>query len=286
MPIEKPVNRPFVTKRNQNLTFMQTTISELTDVIDNIPYRMALAGGWIDQPFLSKINPHPPGSMVVVSLLPKVRFMDRSGMGTSTRIVATKLWGGRLPDKNPDALIKELYEAENKGKPEPSGSQDMAGLLYPGINRLDYDYAYEGGYFPVHVESNNDPKIARWLENVIYMLPVGQRPKDYNPLGEKNLDPGWIGLLGQSGRDCFDTILAQDIHALGESMNLCMACWEYILPHTVRHPTITIDLIELLRYYQHRYAGAMYSGCGGGYLYVASDEPVPGASRVNIRVRV
>jgi hypothetical protein len=64
-----------------------------------------------------------------------------------------------------------------------------------------------------------------------------------------------------------------------------MTCWEYVLPHTVRYPTITIDLIELLRYYQRRYAGAMYSGCGGGYLYVVSDEPVPGASRVNIRVR-
>jgi hypothetical protein len=266
------------------MELIHTSSLDITDVIGKIPYRMALAGGWIDQPFLSKLNPHLPGSMVVVSLLPNVRFMDRSGMGTSTRIVATKLWGSSLPDKNPQTLIKELYAAENEGKPEPSGSQDMAGLVYPGVNRLDYDYAYEGGCFPVHVESNNDPKIARWLENVIYMLPVGQRPKDYSPLGEKNLDPGWIGLLGQSGKDCFDAILAQDIHALGESLNLCMACWEYILPHTVRHPTITIDLIELLRYYQRRYTGAMYSGCGGGYLYVVSDEPVPSASRVNINI--
>jgi hypothetical protein len=28
----------------------------------------------------------------------------------------------------------------------------------------------------------------------------------------------------------------------------------------------------------------MYSGCGGGYLFVASDEPVPGAFRVNVRI--
>jgi hypothetical protein len=28
----------------------------------------------------------------------------------------------------------------------------------------------------------------------------------------------------------------------------------------------------------------MYSGCGGGYLIVASTEPVPGAFRVNVRV--
>ncbi len=27
-----------------------------------------MAGGWIDQPFVSTLNPEPPGSMVVVSL--------------------------------------------------------------------------------------------------------------------------------------------------------------------------------------------------------------------------
>ena len=36
-------------------------------VIGAIPYRMALAGGWIDQPFVSRHNPAPPGSMVVVA---------------------------------------------------------------------------------------------------------------------------------------------------------------------------------------------------------------------------
>jgi hypothetical protein len=63
-----------------------------------------------------------------------------------------------------------------------------------------------------------------------------------------------------------------------------MACWEKILPQTVRHPSITVDLMALLDYYQNRYAGAMYSGCGGGYLYVVSSEPVPGGFQVNIRV--
>jgi hypothetical protein len=48
---------------------------------------------------------------------------------------------------------EQYYEP---GKAEPSGSQDMAGLVYPGINRFDYDFAVEGGYFPCHVESNND----------------------------------------------------------------------------------------------------------------------------------
>ena len=73
----------------------------------------------------------------------------------------------------------------------------MAGLIYPGITRLDYDYTVEGGYFPAHVESNNDPAVARWLENVIHMIPIAQRPDGYGPLGEKHLDAEWIRRLRQ-----------------------------------------------------------------------------------------
>jgi hypothetical protein len=259
--------------------------TEVATPFGRIPYRIALAGGWIDQPFVSKLNPSPPGSMVVVSVEPTFRFMDRSGLATSTRVVARRLWNDTLPDQDPQELVKELYAAENHGKPEPSGSQDMIGLVYPGINRLDYDFRHEGGFFPAHIESNNDPSIAHWLEGVIHILPVAQRPNAYNPLGEKSLDPGWIQRLGESGRQCFDAILAKNVEGLGASLNECMKCWEAVLPHTVCHPAITVDLRGILSCYQSRYAGAMYSGCGGGYLYVVSEEPVPGSIRVKVRFR-
>ncbi|MGM0488361.1 MAG: hypothetical protein ACQESR_16565, partial [Planctomycetota bacterium] len=105
----------------------------------------------------------------------------------------------------------------------------------------------------------------------------------YNPLGIKHLDPGWIQRLGRTGTQCHEAILSRDSRALGTSMNECMRCWEAILPHTVAHPTIHMDLLGILRYYQSRYAGAMYSGCGGGYLYVVSDEPVPGGFHPTVR---
>ena len=71
---------------------------------------------------------------------------------------------------------------------------------------------------------------------------------------------------------------------MGASLNECMTCWEKLLPHTVRHPTLKVDLMGLLRAYQSCCAGAMYSGCGGGYLLVVSKEPVPGAFTVKVRV--
>ncbi|MEO2046301.1 MAG: hypothetical protein ABGX16_06985 [Pirellulales bacterium] len=259
------------------------TAQKITDVIGAIPGRMAFAGGWIDQPFVSKHNPKPPGSMVVVGLEPTFLFMERAGMGTGTRKVAMRLWEGELPKGDPMDLVKELYAEENRGSSEPSGSQDMIGLIYPGINRLDFDYEHEGGLFPCHIESNNNPDVAEWLEEVVHMVPIAPRPPGYNPLGEKNLEPECIRQLGQTGKDCYDAILAKDVQALGRSMNECMECWEKIMPHIVRHSTLGLDLLKILSYYQSQYPGAMYSGCGGGYLYVVSEEPVPGGISVQVR---
>jgi hypothetical protein len=45
-----------------------------------------------------------------------------------------------------------------------------------------------------------------------------------------------------------------------------------------------LDLLALLRCYAEKYPGAMYSGCGGGYLYIASEEEVPGAFHLRVRV--
>jgi hypothetical protein len=253
-------------------------------LLGEIPNRLQLAGGWIDQPFVSRHNPDPPGSMVVVQIEPNFRPMDRSGIASSTRAIALKLWKGKLPNRPPEDLARELYEVENQGKAEPSGSQDMIGLAYPGVNRLDYDAGIYGGIFPAHIESCNSPKVARWLERVLYLIPVEPRPEGYGPLGIRNLDPKWVARLGQSGRNCYEAIVNMDARALGESLNLNMKCWETLLPQVVRHPLLRVDLIPLLKAYQGQYPGAMYSGCGGGYLMVISNQPVPGGFHINIRV--
>ena len=258
--------------------------SHVGRLLGPIPNRLQLAGGWIDQPFVSRFNPKPPGSMVVVQIEPNFRPMDRSGIASGTRAVAAKIWKGRLPGRPLDDLVRELYDAENKGKPEPSGSQDMIGLIYPGVNRLDYDFRVDDGVFPAHIESCNSLRVARWLEKVLHLVPVGPRPEGYSPLGVKNLDPKCVARLGQSGKDCYDAIVKMDAKALGASLDLNMKCWETLLPHVVRHPLIQLDLMTLLKAYQRQYLGAMYSGCGGGYLIVVSNKTVPGAFHVNVRV--
>lgn len=261
------------------------TSASLQGAIGNFPYRLQMAGGWIDQPFVSEANPEPPGSMVVVSLQPSVRYMERSGLATGTRRVAQQLWADQLPtDRPPDVLVRELYQAENEDQDQPSGSQDMCGLIYPGISRLDYDAAVEGGWFPSHIESTSDPEIVAWLERVVHLVPVGSRPDGYDPLLTRHLDPAWVARLGACGVACYDAIVAMDLVALGESLNESSLAWRAILPNVYEHETIKIDLWGLLMAYMADYPGAMQSGCGGGYIIVASDEPPPGSARITVRV--
>ena len=66
--------------------------------------------------------------------------------------------------------------------------------------------------------------------------------------------------MSQSGQDCYNAIVKMDAKALGASLNLNMKCWETLLPLTVRHPLIKVDLMGLLKAYQQQYLGAMYLG--------------------------
>lgn len=263
---------------------MSTTSSDITDLLGKIPHRVAFAGGWIDLPFCSEKDPEPPGSMVVAQVETEFAWMPRSGICSSTRDIAMEIWNGEIPhDRDREELVEELFWAENKDKADHSGVQDMVGLIYPGISRIDFDIKHRGGQFPCHIESCNDPEVARWLSSVLYVVTIQPRPDGYYPLDVKNLDPAWVRRLGQSGADCYDGIVAMDIDKTGRSFNECMLCWETLMPGICRHHTIKRDLMRELKFYQDNYPGAMFSGCGGGYFYVLSDTPVPGGFQVKVR---
>ena len=215
--------------------------------------------------------------MVVVSLLPTVRYMDRCGMATGTRAAAQALWGDAFPaGRTPASLVRELYAAENADLVEPSGSQDMCGLIYPGISRLDYDASVDGGWFPAHVESTSDPEVVAWLERVIHLVPVAQRPPGYGPLGIKRLDPAWIARLGRAGgpattrswRWTSAPSASRSTSARGPGTRSC--------PRSSSTRRSRSTSAGLLAAYAAEYPGAMFSGCGGGYLVVASEDAAAG----------
>jgi len=235
------------------------------------PYRICIAGGWMDQPWVSEIY---PGSVVVAQLWPTIEFNDRSGMATSSRNVAIEIWGNQCPSGDPKKNARLLFGAENPpGTKHISGSQDHLGLLCPGINRL----FYEGSYWPQKIETTTDPIICEWLSSVLHLMPLEPRPLGYDPLVQKNLMLDLIKQLGESGDLCWKSILNTDVIGLGKAMKQSFEMWQMILPATV--PEWVKNEAE--KY--NCYPGLITSGSGGGYLMIASEKEVQGALKIKIR---
>jgi hypothetical protein len=62
--------------------------------------------------------------------------------------------------------------------------------------------------------------------------------------------------LGQVRTGLFAAIKNHDVEALGASFNLCSSAWRKMLPAIFEHPTITVPVMQRLRSYQRKYAGA------------------------------
>jgi len=77
----------------------------------NLPYRIDLAGTWIDQPYVSKYH---AGWAITLSLEPTIEFNERCGMSTSTRNALKKLWPYELPAMHPEKLAQLTFRFENE----------------------------------------------------------------------------------------------------------------------------------------------------------------------------
>ena len=237
------------------------------------PYRLCLAGGWMDQPWVSEVH---PGSVVVAQIWPDQGFNDRSGMATSSRNVAIELWGNQLPQGDPVRNAKLLFGAENPpGSEYISGSQDQLGLLVPGISRLDYN----GTYWPENIENTVDRETCDWLSRVLHLVPLQPRPEGYNPILEKNLEIQLVKRLADSGVNCFEAIQKKDVTLLGEAMKETFLTWRKMLPGTV--PDWLME--EMETNYFPGYTGAITSGSGGGYIIFPSEKEIDGTLKIKVK---
>ena len=237
------------------------------------PYRICIAGGWMDQPWISNVY---PGSVVVAQLWPTIDFNDRSGMATSSRKIAIDIWGDQYPKGDPIKNAKLLFGAENPpGSTYISGSQDHIGLLNPGISRL----FYYGNYWPEQIESTTEKEICNWLSSILHLVPLKPRPVGYDPIKEKHLVKKYIKELGDAGELCWQGIINKDITRLGQAMRRTFIAWKKILPLTVPDSLVK----EMETKYFPNYSGAITSGSGGGYVVVASEKEIPGAIKIKIR---
>jgi cytidyltransferase-like protein len=141
-----------------------------------IPFRIDLAGGWLDQPYVNNLY---PGPVLTISIEPTIEFNNRSGMSSSTRNKAIELWKAQLPSGDPEQLAKILFSYENPpGTKNIAGSQDALGIVLPGLNQLNY----KASYWPHNIKSVQDESILSFIENHLYLIPLDPRDNDYDVL--------------------------------------------------------------------------------------------------------
>ena len=196
-------------------------------------------------------------------------------MATSTRKLWQRVHSHELFEREPIELAKLLFGWENPpGTKYVSGSQDAIGLTMPGINRLWYD----GNYWPERIDSCVDEETIRWLERSLKLVELFERPTGYDPLLDQRMNKENVARLGDAGTRCWEAILKKDIRALGKSLTDTHNAWAEILPLTTNNA-----INQELDSYNNRSHGRITSGCGGGYIILASEQDIPGAFTVRIR---
>jgi cytidyltransferase-like protein len=240
---------------------------------DHLPYRIDLAGGWLDQPMVSK---HYPGPVITISLEPTLEFNERSGMASSTRRHAKELWGPRLPQGDYEKIAKMLFCYDNPpGTEVISGSQDSIGLVFPG---LAYAY-YEGEYWPSHIEHRLDESLLQFVESSIYLVSLGPRFGDYDVMAKTNFCRENSKALADAADGHWQAILDRDILRFGQTMREVFDAQVALFPNTMNERVAAI-----IDEYRNSTLGWKLSGAGGGgYMVLVSEEPIPGAVRVVAR---
>lgn len=239
----------------------------------NIPYRIDLAGGWLDQPYVSQ---YASGSVLTICIEPDYEFNDRSGMSTSSRKKAIELWQSDIPDGDKEKLARMLFCFENPpGTKYVSGSQDSLGITMPGLNNLYYD----GGFWPTEIKSVLDDHILDWIEQRLWMVPLYPRHKDYDVLANTHIDLVNAKELSEATEACWNALLLQDAAAVGKAMTRSFEAQIVMFPNM-----ISTDILAQIESYKNRALGWKISGAGGGgYMIFFSEEPLENAIQIRIR---
>jgi glycerol-3-phosphate cytidylyltransferase-like family protein len=238
-----------------------------------IPYRLDLAGGWLDQPFVSK---HGAGPVLTICLEPTLEFNERSGMASSTRRRAIELWQTDLPDDDRDKLARMLFSFENPpGTVQFSGSQDSIGIVFPGLNRLDY----RGAFWPVKITSVDNEDMLTWLEQHLCLVPLGPRKSGYDVFKGRRITPGRVRSLAAAADACWRAILKRDLEAFGHHFRASFEAQISLFP-AMSDPKVRATL----RQYADSALGWKLSGAGGGgYLVLVTKNELPEAIKLKIR---
>jgi cytidyltransferase-like protein len=239
-----------------------------------IPFRIDLAGGWLDQPYVNKLY---AGPVITISIEPTIEFNNRSGMASSTRNKAIELWKAQLPEGDPILLSKILFSYENPpGTKNVAGSQDSLGIVMPCLNCHRYA---QDSYWPTDIKSIDDENILSWLENHIYLIPLDPRNSNYDVLANTNITKEAAKNLADAAIQCWDAILNKDLYAFGTAFLASFHAQIEMFPNMFDE-----TIKPIIDKYALKSIGYKLSGAGGGgYLILIAEKEIENAIQIKIR---
>lgn len=254
----------------------RSTTSLRKGVKSMLPYRIDLAGTWIDQPYVSQ---YAPGWALTISIEPTHEFMERGGMSTSTRNAAKKIWPYELPNYNEEMLARLLFCFENDPETDKghiSGAQDAIGICMSGLNR----HYYDNTYWPKRIESCNDEKVLSWLESHLCVVPMFPRRPGCSVVDGRDINTNKVHALTSAADRCWDAILNCDLDSFAKAYNDSFEAQIAMFP-AMMQPGVQ-EYIDAWR--NKALAWKMIGAGGGGHLALVIDGDVPdGALPVKIR---
>lgn len=254
----------------------RSTTSLRSNVKSYLPYRIDIAGTWIDQPYVSM---HGAGWAITASIEPNYEFMERGGMSTSTRNAARKIWPYELPNYNEEMLARLVFCFENdpESKGHISGAQDAIGICMSGLTR----HWYDGTYWPSKIESCHDEDILQWIERHIAIVPMFPRRPGCSVVEGKDITPEKVRTLTDAAERCWNAIMAKDFDAFAaayrDSFNAQVAMFPAMMQPGVQ------DYIDIWK--DRALAWKMLGAGGGGHLALVFDTIPDDPAIIPITIR-
>jgi galactokinase/mevalonate kinase-like predicted kinase len=197
-------------------------------------------------------------------------------MASSSRRRAIELWQTAIPLGNKEKLAKLVFSFENPpGSEYFSGSQDAIGIVFPGLNRLDYN----GRYWPEKITSVQDEEILSWLEQHLYLVPLGPRPDDFQIKKRPKITSALARALASASQACWESVLQRDIVSFGKNLRKSFEAQVALFPDMTNKNISTV----IKKYASESFGWKLSGAGGGGYLVLARNKNARGSVRIKIR---
>jgi galactokinase/mevalonate kinase-like predicted kinase len=138
---------------------------------------------------------------------------------------------------------------------------------------------YDGKYWPTKIRTLYDETVLSFIEQSLYLVPLGPRHSGYAVLSNTNITSEGAKTLSDATNDCWDAILAKDIKGFGRHFRASFEAQIAMFPNMVNKM-----VFDLINKYKDAALGWKLSGAGGGgYLILVADKPIENAIQIVVR---